>query len=652
MLSLYQFNSTTVSTCAPATGSTGAMVSGASSGTVPTPTSSGATTTATTPPTHTDATDSSEWYSLGCAQDYQNDRILYGYSELYINQMTPDFCLSLCEDKGFAFAGVEYGSECYCGNTVPSTITYSDGQCTMQCAGDASETCGGFYFMELFELISGSSNCPATSIANATAAITTGPAASVTATTTSVSNSLIGNVNFAVHPESTASNTDANSQQSVSATATGIASALPTLGVPASSSTHNVWAHFMVGNTYPYNVNDWTTDMADAQSANIDGFALNMGSDSWQPDRINDAYTAAQNAGNNFKLFLSLDMTVLSCQSTYDAQNLVNLVARWANHPNQAVHDGKVLVSTFAGSDCTFGQGSSNAWENLFVQPLLNAGVAIFFMPSIFSDPSTFSSNNWMDGELNWNSGWPMGDYDVSTASDLQYMAALGSKEYMPAVSPFFYTHFGANSWNKNWLYRGDDWLYCTRWEQIIAMRNTVVMTEILTWNDFGESSYIGPIQQDSALPAGSNVWVDGFDHTGLLPLTKYYATAFKTGSYPPVTTDSIFMWTRPHPADATASNDPVGRPTGWNWTNDFVWAVVLAQGPATVTLTSGGSSTSFPVVAGLNKLQIPSQPGGISGQLVRNGNTVVSYTSNGFSYTNNPVTYNYNYFVGSSSSS
>lgn len=45
------------------------------------------------------------------------------------------------------------------------------------------------------------------------------------------------------------------------------------------------------------------------------------------------------------------------------------------------------------------------------------------------------------------------------------------------------------------------------------------------------------------------------------LNMTSYYAAAFKTGSYPSVSKDQIFMWSRPHPALATAP-DPVGPPT------------------------------------------------------------------------------------------
>ena len=52
-----------------------------------------------------------------------------------------------------------------------------------------------------------------------------------------------------------------------------------------------------------------------------------------------------------------------------------------------------------------------------------------------------------------------------------------------------------------------------TRWENVIANRDKVSLVEIVTWNDFGESHYIGP--QHGQLPPGSEAWVNGFDHSG-----------------------------------------------------------------------------------------------------------------------------------------
>lgn len=651
LLSLYSYNDTQ-SACAgsvaatPVT-ATGSASSASSSATVvastsssnKTSTASASTTKATiaspssTFAIHTDATDSSEWYSLGCAVDSAS-RLLDGYSKKGETALTIDGCLSLCEDEGYAFAGAEYGAECYCGNSVPTTITYSDTACNMPCSGDATETCGGGWALDLYELIS---------------------SANVTACAATSTNSLTTANNLALPTAVTVASVSTTPLSSMGAKSTSVSTSSATAApadpttVPSSDNTHNVWAHHMVGNTYPYTQSSWLSDIQAASSYGIDGFALNMGSDSWQPERVADAYSAAASSGTGFKLFLSLDMTSLSCSSSSDAAILVNLIARFASNSAQAMHNGKVLVSTFAGSDCTFGTGSSNGWQGSFVDALKSQGVNIFFVPSLFSDISTFSSNTWMDGELNWNSGWPSGSGDIGNSDDSSYMSALGSKEYMPAISPFFYTHFGANSWNKNWLYRGDDWLYCTRWEEVIAMRQNVKMAEILTWNDYGESSYIGPIT--GALPSGSNAWVDGFDHESINILTKYYATAFKTGSYPTITEDSIIMWSRPHPHDATASADSVGKPTGWDWTDDNLYAVVLAKSGAVVSITSGSTTQTYSVNAGLTKLKMASSPGSMSAQMMRSGSVVAQYSAGtNFEYTTSPSTYNYNYMVGSSS--
>ncbi|WVO19777.1 uncharacterized protein IAS62_001067 [Cryptococcus decagattii] len=573
-------------------------VSGDASSATASTTSSAATSTSTYP-IHEDSDDSSNWYALGCGLDSE-DRLLSSYF-IRLDNMTVDSCLTICEDRGYMYGGLEYSDECYCGNSLPSSTSYDSNRCDMSCAGDSEDTCGGTWAIELFKLMSSPSSTYADSMSTDSATTTL-----VTSTDTASATSLASIINSASAVTVTSgyasgaatvtesTTTSASVIASTSTTSTESAASAASTSVPSSSGTHQVWAHFMVGNTYPYTASNWASDISAALTAGIDGFALNMGSDYWQPARIADAYSVAASTG--FKLFLSLDMTVLSCSSSSDAASLVSIVQ------------------------------------------------------NIFSDITTFSSNTWMDGELNWNSGWPMGTNDITVASDDAYMAALGSKEYMPAVSPFFYTHFGASSWNKNWLYRSDDWLYCTRWEDIIAMRDNVKMTEILTWNDYGESSYIGPI--DGALPAGSETFVDGFTHTALYSLTYYYATAFKTGAYPTITADEIIMWARPHPHDATASSDSIGRPTGWSYTDDYLYAVAMTIDAATVTLTSGSITETFSVSAGLTKLKIAMSAGSISGSISRSGNTVASYDADSaFTYTTSPTTYNFNYFVGSSSS-
>ena len=154
--------------------------------------------------------------------------------------------------------------------------------------------------------------------------------------------------------------------------------------------------------------------------------------------------------------------------------------------------------------------------------------------------------------------------------------------------------------------------------------------------------------------------------------MVSHYATAFKTGKFPAVSKDQIVMWSRPHPALATATNDPVGPPanhqivstfyhghmSGWPETHfldlqteDKIWAVVFATSPATLTLsTSSKKSKTFKVPAGGSEHSLPIAAGEtMKAVLKRNGNTVIDLHPKGFTFSAKPSTYNYNAFVVSS---
>jgi glucan endo-1,3-alpha-glucosidase len=52
-------------------------------------------------------------------------------------------------------------------------------------------------------------------------------------------------------------------------------------------------------------------------------------------------------------------------------------------------------------------------------------------------------------------------------------------------------------------------------------------------------------------------------DHTALLDINAYYATAFKTSQFPPINKDRIWLSARPHTNQAYVPNEVAGRPTG-----------------------------------------------------------------------------------------
>lgn len=319
------------------------------------------------------------WSYEGCINESWGVRVLNGFS--FSSQAnTPLLCITNCAKRGFKLAGTEFGDECYCANELSGNggNVVPDSYCKKPCAGDGSEVCGDAWYLSFYTFNATDNNvyC-STASAGPTSATATTTTVSPTTTTTADTTTTTATTTATTATTTTADTTTATTTTTTAATTTTEATtttttqAAPTTttpvptsptDVPRSTSPHYVWAHHMVGLTYSYTQSDWSADVSTAKGYGIDGFALNMGSDYWGPAQVDSAYAAAEAQGG-FKLFLSFDMTSMSCGSTADATTLVNLVKAHASSPAQALVNGKVLVSTFAGSSCTFGSGSLNGWQ-------------------------------------------------------------------------------------------------------------------------------------------------------------------------------------------------------------------------------------------------------------------------------------------------
>lgn len=68
-----------------------------------------------------------------------------------------------------------------------------------------------------------------------------------------------------------------------------LGSALAAPSLETRGTTKYVFAHHIVGNTAPYTQDTWAADIALAQANGIDGFALNVGSASWELTQVASA---------------------------------------------------------------------------------------------------------------------------------------------------------------------------------------------------------------------------------------------------------------------------------------------------------------------------------------------------------------------------
>ena len=140
---------------APAASSTKAATSTTPAATTakPTTTSVKPATTSTTSKTAAAVSTSlpSGWTDLGCQADGGSPRLLSGYS-VNSGSLTPQSCIKICADRGFTYAGTESWNQCYCGNTLGRSITAAGvSGCTMGCAGDGSQKCGGAWRVNLYQ---------------------------------------------------------------------------------------------------------------------------------------------------------------------------------------------------------------------------------------------------------------------------------------------------------------------------------------------------------------------------------------------------------------------------------------------------------------------------------------------------------------------
>ncbi|TFY77443.1 hypothetical protein EWM64_g6573, partial [Hericium alpestre] len=266
----------------------------------------------------------------------------------------------------------------------------------------------------------------------------------------------------------------------------------------------------------------------------------------------------------------------LPCATMDDAAALRKVVEHFGAHTNQLRIGGEAVLSSFGGEGCAFGAAGWKAVSD-----------GTRFVPGFFGDVHAWVGWDGIGGGFNWNAAWPANNTDITWDSDDTWMRALdaagGSKTYMAPVSPWFFTHFGKDTFNKNFLYRGDDWLLSTRWEMLISHRDKLDIVQVVSWNDFGESHYVGPVE--GVLPQGSEAWVEGYQHLGWLEMMQYHIQAFKTGSYPDIKKDQAFLWARLFPRDAGAPTDDTGKPDHWDWTDDYLWSEVHLTEAATVTL-------------------------------------------------------------------
>lgn len=102
----------------------------------------------------TDVLGALRWRFVGCARDPPGQsRTLDGADEDRAD-MTVEGCVRFCRGQGFAYAGLENKSQCFCASNAPDPARLPPngtmGQCESACAGNADQICGGYGWVSVY----------------------------------------------------------------------------------------------------------------------------------------------------------------------------------------------------------------------------------------------------------------------------------------------------------------------------------------------------------------------------------------------------------------------------------------------------------------------------------------------------------------------
>lgn len=115
-----------------------------------TKTSSSTSTTTTTSSSTTDRPTPTAWLARGCYKDTIPHAIRNHSDKIGGKDLTVAKCQNVCWASGFDYAGVEAGSDCYCGDFIGAEHSPDQNACNVPCGGNSSEICGGVSVMNAF----------------------------------------------------------------------------------------------------------------------------------------------------------------------------------------------------------------------------------------------------------------------------------------------------------------------------------------------------------------------------------------------------------------------------------------------------------------------------------------------------------------------
>ncbi|QKG22662.1 glycoside hydrolase family 71 protein [Actinomadura verrucosospora] len=362
-----------------------------------------------------------------------------------------------------------------------------------------------------------------------------------------------------------------------------------------------------------YKLEDMKQEVRSAIAAGLDGFTvdlLNLSTTSVHRQRVDLLIKAAEQVDPGFKIVLMPDMTATQIKS-YDAAGLAAELNKLAASP--AVHrlgDGRLVVSPFKAENRT------PSWYADFNAAMAKLGTKVALVPLFLNFTANYQAyasvsygfSNWGNRSPNQQGGIA-GAISASHGLGKVWMQPVAVQDERPNQAVYDEADNTENlrtTW-QNAISGGADWVQLT------------------TWNDFSEGTQFAPSAHN-----------DG----AYLDLASYYLTRLKTGQWPAIVRDTLYLTHRTH---AAALNPTAGGQTkfmvprsGTSTPRDTVEILSFLTAAGQITSSIGGTTTTYNAPAGVQAHLFPLANGTNSATAIRSGKTTASVTSP-FTVTANP---------------
>jgi hypothetical protein len=165
--------------------------------------------------------------------------------------------------------------------------------------------------------------------------------------------------------------------------------------------------------------------------------------------------------------------------------------------------------------------------------------------------------------------------------------------------------------------------------EWTAAIQTNTAWVELVTWNDWGEDTYLAPLSSTAAAARWTDTWGSLLSHDGFREVSAYYAEWFKTGRQPQIGGERLYYAYRLH--RKYAEGRPVPTEPSATWPRgvgslvDCVNVLAFLDQPAELTVRIGTVSERVKLAAGASMASVLMDTGEVSFELRRNGAVIAS---------------------------